>query len=102
MGCRGGDMIQVKNSPGEFPSSGKKLHCDWLGRKASKPLYWFVNCRERYKAKGRGNGVRVLDESRSFFRVHTLGISREVYKSRVHRQLGMFSVQCCIELQALE
>ncbi|GFV14591.1 hypothetical protein TNCV_4412791 [Trichonephila clavipes] len=48
---------------------------------------------------------KVLDESRSFFfRVHTgyfLEYS-EVYKSRVHRQLGMFSVQCCIELQALE
>ncbi|GFV97211.1 hypothetical protein TNCV_161801 [Trichonephila clavipes] len=30
-----------------------------------------------------------------------LVISRifEVYKSRVHRQLGMFSVQCCIELK---
>ncbi|GFU99431.1 hypothetical protein TNCV_4857681, partial [Trichonephila clavipes] len=46
----------------------------------------------------------VLDESRSFFRVHTGYFSNipEVYKSRVHRQLGMFSVQCCIELPALE
>ncbi|GFU30166.1 hypothetical protein TNCV_3625021 [Trichonephila clavipes] len=47
---------------------------------------------------------QVSDESRSFFRVHTGYFSNipEVYKSRVHRQLGMFSVQCCIELQALE
>ncbi|GFU40300.1 hypothetical protein TNCV_2517571 [Trichonephila clavipes] len=47
---------------------------------------------------------QVSDESRSFFRVHTSYFLEysEVYKSRVHRQLGMFSVQCCIELQALE
>ncbi|GFU97606.1 transposon Tf2-6 polyprotein [Trichonephila clavipes] len=44
---------------------------------------------------------QVSDESRSFFRVHTGYFSEysEVYKSRVHRQLGMFSVQCCIELK---
>ncbi|GFW11596.1 hypothetical protein TNCV_42311 [Trichonephila clavipes] len=43
---------------------------------------------------------RVLDESRSFLEC-ILGIFEysEVYKSRVHRQLGMFSVQCCNEPQ---
>ncbi|GFT36229.1 transposon Ty3-I Gag-Pol polyprotein [Trichonephila clavipes] len=46
---------------------------------------------------------KVLDESDHSLEC-ILGISRIFgsVKSRVHRQLGMFSVQCCIELPALE